>query len=79
MPDRHQHQLIDGESRLDQVAGVHIDAIGAAVDLGHSQIDEVDQHFRQAAFLQVRINGAKGFVTVGGGIGIIKAGSHGGS
>ena len=39
---------------LEQIAGMHIDAIGAAVYLRHPQIHKIDQLVRQAGFLNER-------------------------
>ena len=64
-PDRHQHELVDREAGLQQVARMHVDAKGAAVDLRDPQIDEIDQFLRQAAFLDGDIDPAEGLVASG--------------
>src|SRR3954462_7398252 len=42
-PGLHQRDLFDLLSALQQIAGVHVEAVGAAVDLRNAQIDQSDQ------------------------------------
>ena len=60
-PRLHQRQLFDFLPFLEQVARVHVEAIGAVVDLRDSQIDEVDQHSGKAALHDVAVDAAQRF------------------
>ena len=61
---------------LQQIAGMHVDAVGAAVDLRDAQIDEIDQLFRQTAFLEDDIDATEGLVAFRGDLGVVDAIAH---
>jgi hypothetical protein len=54
-PRLDQHQLFDREALLNQVTRVHIDAIGATVNLRGSQINQIHQQPGQARLHNVAI------------------------
>ncbi|MNN97952.1 hypothetical protein D3C81_2172230 [compost metagenome] len=56
---------------------MHVDAVGATIDLRHPQEDEIDQGLGQPAVMQVSVYGAKGLVTVGRSLGVVEASAHG--
>ena len=49
-PGRHREEALVRFSRLLEVAGVHVDAVAAAVDLGRAQVDEVGVRGGKPAF-----------------------------
>ena len=53
-PNRDEHELVYGNAELEQIAGMHIDAIGAAIYLRNPQIDKIDQFFRKTAIFEDR-------------------------
>src|SRR6202043_3819967 len=62
-PRLDQDQLFDGEALLNQVTRVHIDAIGATVDLRGAQINHIHQQPGQARLRNVAINTAERLYT----------------
>src|SRR4051812_9206123 len=58
-PHRHEQKLINGNARLEQVAGVHVDAVGTAVDLRNAQIHEINQLLWKAALLEIDVDTSK--------------------
>src|ERR1700761_1558170 len=75
-PHRNQHQLVDRKTGLEQIARMHIDAIGTPVDLRNPQIDEINQRFWQIALLQRDIYTAKSLVTFWRSLGVVDAITH---
>ena len=44
---------------------MHVDAVGAAVDLRDPQIDQIDQVLWKAAFLKIDVDASEGLVASG--------------
>jgi hypothetical protein len=42
-PHRHKHELVNCNAELEQVTGMHIDAVGAAIYLRNPQINDTDE------------------------------------
>src|SRR5882757_7326500 len=51
----HQRQLLDFHTLLLKDAGMLIQAIGAAVDLGYAKINKLDKHVREARLQDIAI------------------------
>src|ERR1700712_3748972 len=55
---------------------MHIDAIGAAIDLRNPKINEIDQLFRQAGFLNGGVHPAQSLETFRRNLGVVDAIDH---
>src|SRR5262249_49360122 len=76
MPHRDQDELVHGQAMLEQIAGMHIDAEGAAIYLRNPQIHKMDQFFWQAAILQDGVYPAKSLVSFRRSLGVVHANAH---
>lgn len=76
VPDGDEHKLLHRQAGLQQVAGMHVDAEGAAIDQRHPQIGKIDQVFRQAALRERGVYGAEGLVAFRRGLGVVDAIRH---
>jgi tetratricopeptide (TPR) repeat protein len=54
-------QAFDGHPAFQEIARVHVDAVGTAVDLGDAQVHEIDQPLRQTGLADIGMRGAHGF------------------
>lgn len=77
LPDAERLQALLGLAGLARVVGVHVHAVGAAVDLRGAQIDQFDQRTLQAGLGQGLLQAEHGGVGVGRGLGPFEAGGHG--
>src|SRR5262245_54947200 len=75
-PRLHQRELLDLHTLLDEVAGVHVEAIGTVVDLRDTQIDEVNQLGGKAALHDIAIDAAKGLYAVRSDLVVIETHGH---
>src|SRR5690606_18429997 len=59
-----------------EVLPVHVDAVGAAVELRRTQTHQVQERRLQARLVEVLVHGIHGIVDAGRGVGVVEAGSH---
>jgi hypothetical protein len=61
LPYLHKRQLLDLDPLLDEVAGVHVQAVGTSIDLANAQVDQIDQDFIEPGLHDVAVDTAEGF------------------
>ena len=64
-PRRNEHEPVDRQACFQQIMRMQIDAIGAAVDLRHAQIDEMDEKFGQIGMADIGANAGERFHAAG--------------
>ncbi len=75
-PGLHEDQLLDGEPLFEEVAGMQVDAIGAAVDLRDPQIDQIDQRAGQPRLRDVAVNATERLQASRGDLGVVQTLGH---
>src|SRR6516225_8726887 len=61
-PDAHEVDPLFAQSVVARFLRVHVDAIGASVDLRGAQLDEVDKALLKSGILNVLLEGGDGLV-----------------